>query len=163
MPARNSKVKGFFFSLSLFKCCMHMEPSYPQQFTQYAFQSLKYRSCCKKKALHPNVLYKKIFTHQFNSLVVFKFLITEFGFLEVSTNEILKPEQSGFVLPVTTRSNKQRQGLNSYGHFIQMAGDLRRWWLTYPKRPSYISSQPFFISRKKCRKGVWNSEKPLSR
>ena len=28
-----------------------------------------------------------------------------------------------------TRPNKQRQGLHLYGHFTQMAGDLRRWWV----------------------------------
>ena len=32
-----------------------------------------------------------------------------------------------FGLPVTTKPNKQRQGLNPYGRFIQMAGELRRW------------------------------------
>ena len=31
-----------------------------------------------------------------------------------------------FGLPVTTKPNKQRLGLNRYGHFIQTAGDLRR-------------------------------------
>ena len=32
----------------------------------------------------------------------------------------LKPEKPAFVLPVTTITNKQRQGLNLYGRFIQM-------------------------------------------
>ena len=41
---------------------------------------------------------------------------------------IVKPEKTlEFGLPVTTKPNKQRQGLNLYGRFIQMAGDLRRW------------------------------------
>ena len=40
----------------------------------------------------------------------------------------MKPEKTWeFRLPVTTKPNKQRQGLNLYGSFIQMAGDLRRW------------------------------------
>ena len=39
----------------------------------------------------------------------------------------LKPEKPAFVLPVTTITNKQRQGLNLYGRFIQMTGDLGRW------------------------------------
>ena len=40
----------------------------------------------------------------------------------------MKPEKTPkFRLPVTTKPNKQRQGLNLYGHFIQLAGDLRRW------------------------------------
>ena len=30
-----------------------------------------------------------------------------------------------FGLPVTTKPNKQKQGLNPYGRFIQMAGNLR--------------------------------------
>ena len=34
-----------------------------------------------------------------------------------------------FRLPVTTKPNKQWQLLNLYGHFIQMAGELRRWWV----------------------------------
>ena len=42
---------------------------------------------------------------------------------------LLKPEKTpAFGLPVTTKPNKQRQRLNLYGHFVQMAGDLRRWW-----------------------------------
>ena len=40
----------------------------------------------------------------------------------------MKPEKTPeFELPVSTKPNKQRQGLNPYGRFIQMAGDLRRW------------------------------------
>ena len=40
----------------------------------------------------------------------------------------MKPEKTlEFGLPVTTKPSKQRQGLNLYGRFIQMAGDLRRW------------------------------------
>ena len=39
----------------------------------------------------------------------------------------LKPEKTlEFGLPVTTGPNKQRQGLNLYGHFIQVACNLRR-------------------------------------
>ena len=53
----------------------------------------------------------------------------------------LKPEKSAFMLPVTTRTNKQRQGLNLYRCFIQMVSDLRRRWVIDPKRPSYISFQ----------------------
>ena len=34
-----------------------------------------------------------------------------------------------FRLPVTTKPNKQWQWLNLYGRFIQMARDLRRWWV----------------------------------
>ena len=34
-----------------------------------------------------------------------------------------------FRLPVTTKPNKQCQRLNLSGHFIQMAGELRRWWV----------------------------------
>ena len=42
--------------------------------------------------------------------------------------EKLKLEKTPeFRLPVTTKPNKQRQGLNLYWSFIQMAGDLRRW------------------------------------
>ena len=33
------------------------------------------------------------------------------------------------MLPVTTKPSKQRQRLNLYGHFSQMAGNLRRWWV----------------------------------
>ena len=32
----------------------------------------------------------------------------------------MKLEKSAYMLPVTTRTKKQRQGLNLYGHFIQM-------------------------------------------
>ena len=39
----------------------------------------------------------------------------------------LKLEMLAFVLPVPTRTHEQWQGLNLHGHFIQMAGDLRRW------------------------------------
>ena len=43
--------------------------------------------------------------------------------------EKLKLEKTPeFRLPVTTKPNKQRQGLNFYGRFIQMAGDLT-WWV----------------------------------
>ena len=43
-------------------------------------------------------------------------------------NLILKLEKAPeFGLPVTTKHNKQWQRLNLYGHFIQMAGNLRRW------------------------------------
>ena len=48
----------------------------------------------------------------------------------------LKPEKPVILLPVTTRTNKQRQGLNLYGRFIQMAGDLRRRQLMCPQKPS---------------------------
>ena len=51
----------------------------------------------------------------------------------------LKREKLVFVLPVTTRTNKQRQGLNLYGHLIQVASDLRSGQVTYPSRLSYIS------------------------
>ena len=41
---------------------------------------------------------------------------------------VLKLEKTpAFGLPVTTKPNKQRQGLNLYGHFIQTVGDLRSW------------------------------------
>ena len=30
---------------------------------------------------------------------------------------------------VTYQTRKQRQGLHLYGHFTQMARDLRRWWV----------------------------------
>lgn len=44
----------------------------------------------KKKAItSKNYLQQKIFTQQLNILVVFKFLIIDFGFLEVSANDIL--------------------------------------------------------------------------
>ena len=52
-----------------------------------------------------------------------------------------KLEKSAFVLPVTTRTNKQRQGLNLYGRFIQMAGDLRRRQVMYPHGLSCTSFQ----------------------
>ena len=42
---------------------------------------------------------------------------------------VLKPEKVAFVLPVTARTNKQRQGLDLCWCFIQMASDLRRWWV----------------------------------
>ena len=32
----------------------------------------------------------------------------------------LKPEKPGLVRPVTTRTTEEKQGLNLYGHFIQM-------------------------------------------
>ena len=42
-------------------------------------------------------------------------------------SKILKLENTlQFGLSVTTKPSKQRQGLNLYGWFIQMAGDLRR-------------------------------------
>ena len=42
----------------------------------------------------------------------------------------LKPEKTPeFRLPVSTKHNEQRQRLNLYGRFIQMASDLRRWWV----------------------------------
>ena len=45
----------------------------------------------------------------------------------------LKPEKTlEYGLPVTTKPNKQRQGLNPYGSFIQMAGNLRRWRVHTP-------------------------------
>ena len=47
---------------------------------------------------------------------------------------MLKLEKLAFVLPITTRTNKWRPGLNLYGHFIQMASDLRRRWVTYPQK-----------------------------
>ena len=34
-----------------------------------------------------------------------------------------------FGLPVTAKPSKQRQRVNLYGCFIQMAGALRRWWI----------------------------------
>ena len=45
-----------------------------------------------------------------------------------------------------TKPNKQRQKLNLYGCFIQMAGDLRRQWVCTLKKPSYIlfPGQTFF-------------------
>ena len=52
-----------------------------------------------------------------------------------------------------TRSNKQRQELNLYGHFIQMVGLL-------PNRRSCISFQAsLFVTENKVRWGVWNSGK----
>ena len=36
------------------------------------------------------------------------------------SHQKMKPEKSVFVLPVTIRTTKQRQGLSLYGHFIQM-------------------------------------------
>ena len=42
----------------------------------------------------------------------------------------MNPEKTpAFGLPVTAKPNKQGQRLNLYGHFIQMARDLRRWWV----------------------------------
>ena len=45
------------------------------------------------------------------------------------------------MLPVTARPNKQRQGLNLYGHLIRLAGNLRRQWVMYGNIPSYIPFQ----------------------
>ena len=43
---------------------------------------------------------------------------------------ILKPEKTPeFGLPVTVKPNTQRQGLNLSGCFIQMACNLKRWWV----------------------------------
>ena len=45
----------------------------------------------------------------------------------------VKPEKPMFVLPVTTRTNKQRQGLNLYGLYSdgwrseRMAGYIPKW------------------------------------
>ena len=77
---------------------------------------------------------------------------------------IMKPEKSAFVLPVTTRANKQRQRLNLYGRCIQVAGNLRRRQVMYPNRQSYISFQAIlFYKKEKCREGIWNSGKRLIR
>ena len=63
----------------------------------------------------------------------------------------MKPGRLAFVLLVTTRTNKQRQGLNLYGCFFQMASDLRRRRIMYPNRLSYICFQAsiFFFLREK--------------
>ena len=47
---------------------------------------------------------------------------TETGKTQSTTglNQLLKLETLAFVWPVTTRTNKERQGLNLYGHFTQM-------------------------------------------
>ena len=63
--------------------------------------------------------------------------------------QVVKPEKLAFVLPVTTRTNTQRQGLNLYVHFLQMAGDLRRWWVVDPKRRSYISFEASLFVRRR--------------
>ena len=64
---------------------------------------------------------------------------------------ILKPEKTpAFGLPVTTKPNKQWQRLNLYGSFIQMAGDLRRWWVHSLTDHLLFSFQPsIFITGNK--------------
>ena len=60
-----------------------------------------------------------------------------------------------FVLPAIARTNKQRQGLNLCGHFIQKAGDLGRQQAMYLNRLSYIPLQtaPFYKEKKIVGKG----------
>ena len=58
-----------------------------------------------------------------------------------------------FVLPVTTRTNKYKQGLDLDGRFIQMAGDPRRWQVMGPNRPPYNSSQADLFHKEKKRVG----------
>ena len=65
---------------------------------------------------------------------------------------LLKLEKLAFVLPVTTRTDEERQGLNLYGRFFQAAGDLRRWQVMCPKTRLNIPSQTdLFIRRRKNR------------
>ena len=46
------------------------------------------------------------------------------------------------------KPNKQRQGLNLYGHLIQVASDLRRWWIRTQKRTIlYFLSRPTFYNK----------------
>ena len=63
---------------------------------------------------------------------------------------ILESEKPVFVLPVTTRTNKQKHGLTLHGCFIQMAGDLRGQGVTYPQKSSshLISNQSFYKEKK---------------
>ena len=46
-----------------------------------------------------------------------------------------------------TKPNRQRQGLNLYGHFIQMVGDLRRQQVC--TLTDHLKFRPFFIRRRK--------------
>ena len=66
--------------------------------------------------------------------------------------EEMKQEKPLFMLPVTTRTNK-RDGLNLCGRFTQMAGDLSRWQVIHPNRPSNIPFQadPFLKGEEKYR------------
>ena len=65
----------------------------------------------------------------------------------------LKPEKTPeFRLPVTTKPNEQRQGLNLYGFFIQMAGELRRWRVhTLTDHLKFHFKMALFIRKTKCR------------
>ena len=60
----------------------------------------------------------------------------------------LKPEKLALVLPVTTKPNKQRWGLNLHGCFMQMVGDLRRWWVCSNTILNPILNQLFTTRRK---------------
>ena len=51
-----------------------------------------------------------------------------------------------------TEPNKQRQGLNLYGYFIQMAGNLRRWRVhTLMDHLKFHFKMALFTRRTKCR------------
>ena len=71
-----------------------------------------------------------------------------FSFSSVNSSLVLKPgkktnkKKLAFVLS-HTKPNKQRQGLNLYGPFIHMAGDLRRWVHTLTTVLNSILKWPF--------------------
>ena len=63
------------------------------------------------------------------------------------------------MLPVTTKPKKQWQRLNLYGHFIQMASDLRRWRVnTLTGHLSFSFQDNIFYDREwtRCSERVWN-------
>ena len=73
---------------------------------------------------------------------------------------ILKLEKTpAFGLPVTTKPNKQWQQLNLCGYFIQMAGDLRRWWIHTLTDHLVFSFQAnvFIPGNKQGAWGLWDS------
>ena len=65
---------------------------------------------------------------------------------------VLKAEKWAFVLPDTAKTNKQRQGLDLYGSFLQIAHDLRRQQVcTLTGHVTFSFKPAFFIRERNCR------------
>ena len=77
-------------------------------------------------------------------------LMGESQSLSWQNHQNMKQEKPAFMLPVMTRTNKKRQGLNLYGCFIRKASDLRRWRVcTLTDCLKFHFKLTFFMRRRK--------------
>ena len=81
-----------------------------------------------------------------------KLFIVEYFVLHLFNISLRNQKNQGLCCLSPARPNRQRQGLNLYGHLIQTAHSLRRWWvwtlahcLLFPFRPA------LFIREQRCR------------